>query len=100
MYSGLHRNLHLWSVILNESSFGKIRYVEEGNNLDMGIVVHILSSRCSMKTIFKPGIFILDKLSFSKKFVLLFSVVILTFSYLLLDIIQQTNHQIYIVKKN
>lgn len=52
-----------------------------------------------MKTLFKPGIFILDKLTFSKKFVLLFSVVVLTFSYLLLDIIQQTNKQIYTVQK-
>lgn len=52
-----------------------------------------------MKSLFKPGIFILDKLTFSKKFMLLFIVVILTFSYLLLDIVQQTNERIDTVEK-
>lgn len=51
-----------------------------------------------MKTFFKPGIFILDKLSFSKKFMLLFIVVVVTFSYLLLDIVMQTNEQITTVE--
>lgn len=52
-----------------------------------------------MKSLFKPGIFILDKLTFSKKFMLLFIVVILTFSYLLLDIVRQTNERIHTVEK-
>lgn len=51
-----------------------------------------------MKTFFKPGIYILDKLTFSKKFILLFIVIILTFSYLLLDIVRQANNQITAIK--
>ena len=51
-----------------------------------------------MKTLFKPGIFILDKLTFSKKFILLFIVVVVTFSYLLLDIVRQTNDRITTVE--
>ncbi len=52
-----------------------------------------------MKNLFKPGIVILDKLTFSKKFMLLFIIIILTFSYLLLDIVQQTNNRIATIKK-
>ncbi|MFF5996380.1 methyl-accepting chemotaxis protein [Lysinibacillus sp. KU-BSD001] len=52
-----------------------------------------------MKKLFKPGIFVLDKLSFSKKFMLLFAVVVLTLSYLLLDLVQQTNKQIDTIEK-
>ncbi|RUL54650.1 methyl-accepting chemotaxis protein [Lysinibacillus antri] len=52
-----------------------------------------------MKYLFKPGMFILDKLTFSKKFMLLFILVILTFSYLLLDIVQQTNDRIETIEK-
>ena len=51
-----------------------------------------------MKTLFKPGRFILDKLTFSRKFILLFLLVVGTFSYLLLDIIKQTNEQITTVE--
>lgn len=51
-----------------------------------------------MKTLFKPGILILDKLTFSKKFMLLFIVVVVTLSYLLLDIVRQTNDRIITMK--
>lgn len=51
-----------------------------------------------MKALFKPGIFLLDKLTFSKKFILLFIIVVATLSYLLFDIVKQTNEQITTVK--
>lgn len=52
-----------------------------------------------MRSLFKPGVAVLDRLTFSRKFLALFIIIILTFGYLLVDIAISSNEKMNTVKK-